>query len=140
VFGYKAFAHVNKEHRQKLDDKAIPCKFVGYGDEEFGFRLWGPEKRRIIRSRDVLFHEQETMSDSAILEIPKSYGNGYLTLTTPPVRVATEGGNLYEDPRVDGEPVIEDGDDDEDVEDGEQSPVGVSPNSQSILIEFGFVS
>ena len=122
VFGCKAFAHVNKEHRQKLDDKAIPCIFVGYGDEEFGYRLWDPEKRRIIRSRDVVFHEQETMSDSAIPETPKHYGKVDLTLTTPPVRVAIEGGDLDEDPGVDGEPVIEDGDDDEDVQDGEQSP------------------
>ena len=45
VFGCKVFAHVNKEHRQKLDDKAIPCIFVGCGYEEFGYRLWDPEKR-----------------------------------------------------------------------------------------------
>lgn len=39
VFGCKAFGHVSKEHRQKLDDKATPCIFSGYGDEEFGYRL-----------------------------------------------------------------------------------------------------
>jgi len=92
VFGCKAFAHVNKEHRQKLDAKAIPCIFLGYGDEEFGYRLWDPEKRIIIRSRDIVFHEKETMSDSAIPETPKRYGKVDLTLTTPPVRVTTEGG------------------------------------------------
>jgi len=122
VFGCKALAYVNKEHRQKIDDKAIPCILVGCGDEEFCYRLWDPEKRRIIRSRDVVFHEQETMSNSAIPKKPKRYGKVNLTLTTPPIRVAIEGGDLNEDPRVDGEPVIEYGNDDEDVEDEEQSP------------------
>lgn len=112
VFGCKAFAHVSKEQRQKLDDIVIPCILVGYGDEEFGYKLWDPEKRRIIRSRDVVFHEQETMSDSAIQETP----------TGPPIRIATVGGDLVEDPRVDGEPAIEDGDDEEYDEDGKQSP------------------
>jgi hypothetical protein len=112
VFGCKAFAHVSKEQRQKLDDIVIPCILVGYGDEEFGYKLWDPEKRRIIRSRDVVFHEQETMSDSAIQETP----------TSPPIRIATVGGDLVEDPRVDGEPAIEDGDDEEYDEDGKQSP------------------
>ena len=69
-----------------------------------------------------MFHEQETMSDFAIPETPKRYGKVDLTLTTPHVRVATKGGDLDEDPRVDGELVIEDGDDDEDVQDGKQSP------------------
>ena len=32
VFGYKAFAHVLKEQRLKLDSKATPCIFVGCGD------------------------------------------------------------------------------------------------------------
>ena len=33
VFGCKAFMHVLKEQRSKLDDKATPCIFIGYGDE-----------------------------------------------------------------------------------------------------------
>ena len=32
VFGCKTFAYVPKEQRLKLDDKATPCIFVGYGD------------------------------------------------------------------------------------------------------------
>ena len=39
VFGCKAFMHVPKEQRSKLDDKATPCIFIGYGDEEFSYRL-----------------------------------------------------------------------------------------------------
>uniref|UniRef100_A0A1U7X7P5 Photosystem I assembly protein Ycf4 n=1 Tax=Nicotiana sylvestris TaxID=4096 RepID=A0A1U7X7P5_NICSY len=36
VFGCRAFAHVPKEQRTKLDDKSVPCIFIVYGDEEFG--------------------------------------------------------------------------------------------------------
>ena len=31
VFRCKAFIHVPKEQRSKLDDKALPCIFIGYG-------------------------------------------------------------------------------------------------------------
>uniref|UniRef100_A0A2N9EH16 Integrase catalytic domain-containing protein n=1 Tax=Fagus sylvatica TaxID=28930 RepID=A0A2N9EH16_FAGSY len=37
VFGCKTFAHVPKEQRLKLNDKATPCIFVGYGDAVFDF-------------------------------------------------------------------------------------------------------
>ncbi|CAL5379550.1 unnamed protein product [Camellia sinensis] len=63
MFGCKAFAHVSKEHRQKLDDKATPCIFIGYGDEEFGYRLWDPKHKKVIRSRDVVFQEGQTFED-----------------------------------------------------------------------------
>lgn len=59
VFGCKAFAHVPKEQRTKLDDKSIPCKFIRYGDEEFRYRLWDLVKKKVIKSRDVIFRESE---------------------------------------------------------------------------------
>lgn len=59
VFGCKAFMHIPKEQRSKLDSKATPVIFVGYGDEEFGYRFYDPEKKKIVRSRDVIFHEHE---------------------------------------------------------------------------------
>ena len=47
----------------KLDDKPTPCIFIGYGDEEFGYRLWDLEKQKIVKSKDVVFHEHETIED-----------------------------------------------------------------------------
>ena len=61
VFGCKAFMHVPKEQGSKLDDKATPCIFIGYGDEEFIYKLWDLEKQKIVGSRDVVFHEHETI-------------------------------------------------------------------------------
>ena len=64
VFGCKAFILVPKEQRSKLDDKALPCIFIGYGNEEFNYKFWNPETRKFIRSRDVVFHEDRTLKDS----------------------------------------------------------------------------
>ena len=55
--------HIPKEQRSKLDDKATLCIFIGYGDEEFGYRLWDSEKQKIVRSRDIMFHEHKTIED-----------------------------------------------------------------------------
>jgi hypothetical protein len=63
VIECKAYVHISKEHRSKLDDKATPCIFLSYGNEEFGYRLWDPEKRRIVRYRDVVFHEDQIEVD-----------------------------------------------------------------------------
>lgn len=57
VFRHEAFEHVPKEHWQKLYDKASPCIFGSYGDAKFGYRIWNPERKKIIRSRDVAFHK-----------------------------------------------------------------------------------
>ena len=63
VFGWKTFIHVPKEQRPKLDGKETPWIFIGYGDEEFGYKLWDSEKQRIVISKDVVFHEHETIED-----------------------------------------------------------------------------
>ena len=55
--------HVPKEQRTKLDDKETPCIFIRYGDEEFRYRLWDSEKKKTVRSRDVMFHEHKTIED-----------------------------------------------------------------------------
>ena len=55
--------HVPNEQRSKFDDKATLCIFIRYGDEEFGHRLWDSEKQNIVRSRDVVFHEHESIKD-----------------------------------------------------------------------------
>eukprot|EP00253_Pinus_taeda_P018459 PITA_18459 len=58
VFGSKAFAHVPKADRKKLDPKAVKCIFVGYGTEFKAYKLFNPESRKTFASRDVVFHEQ----------------------------------------------------------------------------------
>ncbi|KAI5338059.1 hypothetical protein L3X38_017330 [Prunus dulcis] len=63
VFGCRAFVHIPKDERSKLDAKSKECIFMGYGNEEFGYRLWDPVARKIIRSRDVVFFEDQNIED-----------------------------------------------------------------------------
>ena len=39
VFGHKTFVHVPRDERSKLDNKTKRCIFLGYSNEEFGYRL-----------------------------------------------------------------------------------------------------
>ncbi|KAI3740618.1 hypothetical protein L2E82_31087 [Cichorium intybus] len=73
VFGCKAFAHVSSQLRKKLDLKSTPCIFIGYGDEEFGYRLWDPELKKVIRSRDVIFYEDQYYDFKASINEQQSF-------------------------------------------------------------------
>lgn len=55
IFGSKAFVHIPKEKRDKLDSKSKVCYFVGYAIN--GYRLWDPERKTVFFSRDVLVDE-----------------------------------------------------------------------------------
>ena len=63
VFGCKAFVHVPKDERSKLDAKTRQCIFIGYGQDEFGYRLYDPIEKKLVRSRDVQFMEDQTIED-----------------------------------------------------------------------------
>ena len=56
-FGCEAFIHIDKDDRTKLEAKSNKCTFIGYGVDDFGYRLWDYENQKIIRSRDVVFSE-----------------------------------------------------------------------------------
>ena len=55
--------HVAKDKRGKLDPKTQPCIFVGYGDNEFGYRLWNLAEKKVIQSHDIVFMEEKTIVD-----------------------------------------------------------------------------
>ncbi|VFQ74335.1 unnamed protein product [Cuscuta campestris] len=63
VFGCKAFVHVPKDERSKLDVKTRQCIFVGYGHDEFGYRLYDPVEKKLVKSRDVIFMEDQNIED-----------------------------------------------------------------------------
>ena len=73
-----------KEQRSKLDSKSTPCIFVIYGDAEFGYKLWDPKEKKMIRSRDVVFHENENLANFEKIEKLKATVGGVpdLTLTS----------------------------------------------------------
>ena len=63
MFGCLAYVHAAKDKRGKLDPKTHPCVFLGYGDDEFGYRLCNLSEKKVIRSRDIVFVEEKNISD-----------------------------------------------------------------------------
>lgn len=58
VFGCKTYVHNPESKRNgKLQKKSFPCVFVGYPANENGYKLYNPETRQMLRSRDVIFVE-----------------------------------------------------------------------------------
>jgi hypothetical protein len=57
VFGCKAFVHIPKDERSKLYVKTQQCIVLAYGLDEFGYSLYGPVEKKLVRSRDVVFME-----------------------------------------------------------------------------------
>jgi transposase InsO family protein len=57
IFGSKAFSHIPKEDRRKLDAKAIKCIFIGYCTKYKAYKMFDPNNHKVFASRDVLFHE-----------------------------------------------------------------------------------
>ena len=112
----------------KLDSKATPCIFVGYGDAEFGYKLWDLEKKKMIKSQDMIFHENENLVDLEKTEKTKDAVAGVLDLTPTSSssnhatnREDVQDENLGDDPIVvDGDVLASvDGDDTQDIEQGE---------------------
>ncbi|KAG8485735.1 hypothetical protein CXB51_019086 [Gossypium anomalum] len=54
IFGCPAYAHVDNG---KLEPRSIKCVFLGYKAGVKGYKLWCPENRKVMISRDVVFDE-----------------------------------------------------------------------------------
>ena len=55
--------NVPKDERSKLDVKTRECIFIGYGYDKFGYRFYDPVEKKLVRSRDVIFLEDQTIED-----------------------------------------------------------------------------
>ena len=74
-FGTEAYVHIPKIFRRKLDSKATKMLFVGYDGHSSNYRLFNPETRKVVQSRDVLFMEESVDHrpkdpDVAMLPLP----------------------------------------------------------------------
>jgi len=74
VFGSLGWAHVPKAVRHgKLESRAVCVRLLGWwANETKGYRLENLENRKLITSRDVQFEEDDTPSELACIDLPKS--------------------------------------------------------------------
>lgn len=61
--------HIPKEKRKKWDYKSQKLIFVGYDDNSKAFRCIDQKTRKVIVSRDVIFHENELNTDKLYTSI-----------------------------------------------------------------------
>ena len=59
IFGCLVFAHVNGG---KLAPRAVKYMFLGYASESKEYRLWCPDSKKVVQSRDVTFNENVMLS------------------------------------------------------------------------------
>jgi len=55
--------------------------FLCYEDKDFDYRLWDSEKRKIVRSREVIFHEHETIANIDRSKKITQYPTGVVDVT-----------------------------------------------------------
>ena len=68
--------HISDQGRNKLDPKSKKCTFIGYGEDEFGYRLWDSENKKMVRSRDVIFNERVMYKDKDNTDTSNSEQSG----------------------------------------------------------------
>lgn len=45
--------------------------FLGCGDDKFGYRLWDPKNIKLIRCRNIVFKEDQTIEDFGKEKVPQ---------------------------------------------------------------------
>ncbi|KAG8474442.1 hypothetical protein CXB51_034036 [Gossypium anomalum] len=85
IFECPAYAHVDNE---KLEPRSIKYVFLGYKAGVKGYKLWCPENRKVVISRDVVFDETAmlpnlSLKDSSNKENQKQVEHQINTESTP---------------------------------------------------------
>lgn len=75
IFGSDAMVHVPKARRLKFDKKSEKMILVGFPENVKGYRLYNPETKNIITSRDVIVIERERRSNLVLSEVQDSVGD-----------------------------------------------------------------
>ena len=65
-FGCPVYIYIPAQLRKKLDAKSRRGIFLGYSEENKGYRVWDSAKQQVVTTRDLVFDEK------AFLQAPKS--------------------------------------------------------------------
>ncbi|KAG8478507.1 hypothetical protein CXB51_028390 [Gossypium anomalum] len=92
IFGCPAYAHVDN---RKLEPRSIKFVFLGYKAGVKGYKLWCPENRKVVISRDVVFDKTAmlpnlSLKDSSNKENQKQVEHQINTESTPQASTKTE--------------------------------------------------
>ncbi|KAG8475340.1 hypothetical protein CXB51_032188 [Gossypium anomalum] len=68
IFGCPAYAHVDNG---KLEPRSIKCVFLGYKAGVKGYKLWCPENRKVVISRDIVFDETAMIPNLSLKDSSK---------------------------------------------------------------------
>ena len=71
VFGTKAFVHIPKVHRKKLDPHSVAMVFVGYSEKSKAWVFYNLETKSEVRSNDVIFGDELFPCDAEFGNTPE---------------------------------------------------------------------
>ena len=96
TFGAKAVV-LDKTAKKKFAAKGMECVMVGYSEVSKAYRLYNPEKRKVITARDVVFFEDSTCNRNEGQQAFFSDGSERVELFELPVSAQDEASNAEED-------------------------------------------
>ncbi|KAJ9566889.1 hypothetical protein OSB04_002855 [Centaurea solstitialis] len=109
--------HIPKDERSKLDVKTKHRVFLGYGQDEFGYRLYDPIQKKLVQSRHVVFEEDQTLKDVEKENTSAQHNDDLVDLDpVPPKHVET-----HDEDGVQND--VQDGTDDNDVDVPKQTEI-----------------
>ncbi|KAJ0093154.1 hypothetical protein Patl1_25989 [Pistacia atlantica] len=80
----KAFVHIPKDERSKFDMKTRQCIFIGYGLDEFCYKLYDPVEKKLVRSSNVVFIDQTIQDVEKTDKVVPQYSDGLIDLDLVP--------------------------------------------------------
>ena len=102
IFGGVAYTHIPDQKRKKLDDKGEKCIFLGVSDQSKAYKLYNPNTKKILISRDVVFYEDQILEWSINVvgePIPTSFDGEDGDEANQPQQHLALATNVFENPQ-----------------------------------------
>ena len=129
VFGCRAYMHLDKTKRSKLQPRSVPVIFVGYSTEAKAWLVYDPVaggSKKTHVSRDVTFHESvagSTLLTAAVSAAEPAAIKGKTSTSSSPVPPAVVQVDAEKPSLIDNFLIVSDTDSDSDDSDNDVEPV-----------------